>query len=377
MFKHLYSTSPAGIGDLGTLYAARNAIDARQVSKDPKKNFYATADLLQKFTEATLVAGAVSYFSMGNMHGEPTLNVYNGDKQDKKSAQLYIKTVTENFVAKHILPDVPVPRISEPSPQHVQCPECGRNYQRKGFLIRHRRSVHGFTEETAPVATNDDRPVEQDYVYNYTQCSLTLGLIRLNQDDAIRHGDGARLVRLYKLMYLYYKISGCPKYAYGTLELLAQVQWLLSPRMSYRLTWNRFANSQGFLHTNLPLDLDVEHNNKLFKNDIHTYRGELTDTTIHRVSRSLDISDAVIKSYAKCTGISMPSGQHTDVDFSADVALLTEQFCEAKIFDFTPGRRHNAFQDIQSNPLANLDMTNFHKWLKESLYTFSIKHYYH
>ena len=146
MLKHLYSTSNAGIGDIGTLYSARNAVKARQVSKDPQNNFYATSDLLQKFTEATLVAGAVSYFSMDGMNGQPMPHVYDGDKTDRKSVQSYMKTVTEDSVFRHIFPDVP--HVQEPS---LQCPDCGRQYKKKGFLSKHRRVVHGFTEPVLPL----------------------------------------------------------------------------------------------------------------------------------------------------------------------------------------------------------------------------------
>ncbi|XP_070581579.1 uncharacterized protein [Ptychodera flava] len=55
IWLHLYST--ASCRDIGTLHAARNAINSRNVSSDPAKNFYASSELLDKFTDAYLVAG--------------------------------------------------------------------------------------------------------------------------------------------------------------------------------------------------------------------------------------------------------------------------------------------------------------------------------
>ena len=51
----LYSTGSTA--DIGTLYAARNSINARNVTKDPGDNFYAASALLDKYTKALLVTG--------------------------------------------------------------------------------------------------------------------------------------------------------------------------------------------------------------------------------------------------------------------------------------------------------------------------------
>lgn len=52
--------------------------------------------------------------------------------------------------------------------------------------------------------------------------------------------------------------------------------------MSYSHIWNRFVNHQGAIDTNHSMDLDIEHDNKSFKNDCHFYRGEITDKSIDR-----------------------------------------------------------------------------------------------
>ena len=35
--------------------------------------------------------------------------------------------------------------------------------------------------------------------------------------------------------------------------------------------WNRFVNHKGYLESNHPMDLDVEHDNIAFKTDIHSF----------------------------------------------------------------------------------------------------------
>jgi hypothetical protein len=119
----------------------------------------------------------------------------------------------------------------------------------------------------------------------------------MNHNDAIKLGDGERVMRLNTYFCLYYKVSGCPKYAFATLHLQAQVNCLLIPRLAHSLTWNRFVNLQGKVHTNFPMDLDVEHDNGAFKMDIHSFKGEITDKSISRVSHSTKPTDDILEAF--------------------------------------------------------------------------------
>ena len=57
----------------------------------------------------------------------------------------------------------------------------------------------------------------------------------------------------------------------------------------------RTANSRGLVHSSFPLDLDVEHENKVFKEYVTTYRGEVAENIIKVVSRSAEMSESIIK----------------------------------------------------------------------------------
>ena len=59
------------------------------------------------------------------------------------------------------------------------------------------------------------------------------------------------------------------EYAFATLEFFARISCMLTPRLAYSLTWNRFVNHSGKVDANHPMDLDLEHDNKYFKNDIY------------------------------------------------------------------------------------------------------------
>ena len=61
------------------------------------------------------------------------------------------------------------------------------------------------------------------------------------------------------------KDSGSTKYAVEALYYALQVNGQLTPRQAYRLQWNWSVKGKG---SNVPLDLDLEHDNKGLKEEI-------------------------------------------------------------------------------------------------------------
>ena len=50
----------------------RNPIDARNVSNDPHNHYYASADFIDKVTDAYLIRGALVHFGMASVEEKPT-----------------------------------------------------------------------------------------------------------------------------------------------------------------------------------------------------------------------------------------------------------------------------------------------------------------
>ena len=136
-------------------------------------------------------------------------------------------------------------------------------------------------------------------LYEYTRAMLTAGLLRLEHNDAIRMGDGQRILEIDSFLLLVYrtdkqektKCARAPKYARALLELMAQVHYLLPPKLAYELIWSCCVNHRGHPNSNLPNDLDIEHCNGYFKDEINSYRGEISERAASRVSRSAAMHD--------------------------------------------------------------------------------------
>lgn len=373
------------------------------MTKNPHGNFYAAEDMLDKFTTAYLIEGALHFFGMESIEDDPTLNDPTLNVSDKQCPKEYVHTLIQKFLTEHVLnlpPCQPGENIlkcrycgkiyqkqkrlddhekqhrellaNNPNPEGFQCQVCGKVYKKEHFLSKH-LATHPQNRE--PQA--DEQPVEEgDYVYNYTRRVLAICCLRLNFEDAIKKGDGERVMLCYKFMYLYCKEAGCPKYAYGLLETVCQAKYLLSPRNAHDLVWNRFINNRGDEDTNMPIDLDVEHCNKPLKTDVHTFRGEITDKSVQRISRSVEESDKVLHNYDRQTHVKMPSGKHKEVSFQKDVAKIVDHLHQKQVYRNISGRQHIHIGCISADPLASLDMKALHKWVKESVRGWSDKSYY-
>ena len=223
---------------------------------------------------------------------------------------------------------------------------------------------------------NEKAQGEEDKVKNYTHQLLVMLLLRLNHNDAIKLADGPRLIRIYKYFCLYFKVSNCPKYAFAMLQLEAQVNCLLSPRLAHSLIWNRFVNHNGKVYTNHPMDLEIEHDNKSFKTDCQSFRGEIMEKTTERVGRSTMPSDEILHNFDRTTQVKKPSGKHTMMSTEGDVLALVDHLLSANVFSNIPGRAHSAFESMPNNVLDSIDCEQLKAWIGQSLKKFSEKHYY-
>lgn len=339
------------------------------MTKDPSNNYYAASDFLDKFCDAYLVAGALDHFGMSSIDSQPSINRYENQPNDKAAKTDYVLGNVRGFINKHVMNQILQPESAVSTSKELKCQYCEKKYVRPSYLRKHEQKYHGHVDNTQESS-------KQDHVYNYTRQVLVLLLLRMNHNNAISLGDGDRVIHLYKFFYLFYKISKCPKYAFATLELLAQINYFLSPRLSYSLTWNRFVNHKGLLDSNHPMDLDVEHDNKSFKTDIHSFRGEITDKSIARVSQSIEATNTILSSYDSSTSVRRPSGRHPKQTNEEDVKIIVEDLQQAEVYTYSPGRCHRAFPNIKSNLLDELDMGKFRLWIKQSMNKFSKKHYY-
>ncbi len=138
-------------------------------------------------------------------------------------------------------------------------PNCTKAFKTDGKARREHEASH---------ISDDRKAKESDDVYNYQIALLEYGLLVKNFVDAISNGDGERVFRNWKFALLYLKEDGrrSSKYALECMYLICQRYYLLSEQAAHRLVWNRFDKNKHGLGGNIPLDLALEHFNRILKN---------------------------------------------------------------------------------------------------------------
>lgn len=216
-------------------------------------------------TTAYIISGGLDHFGMASRDGEPTKN-----DADLTNGESFLEEA-HAFVEKYF--KLQMTDIGDVTPRCIklECLYCGKVYVKQACLRTHEREEHNHMEPEPTVMEEDG---DLDRVLEYTKTVITMGLLRLEHNNALGLGDGARIMRVNKCLMPVYKtkekggISRGPKYAYAVLELMLQVQALLPPQLAYQLMWNRTVNHRGEAETNYPNDLDVEHCNKYFKGNV-------------------------------------------------------------------------------------------------------------
>ena len=195
-------------------------------------------------------------------------------------------------------------------------------------------------------------------VYNYACVRLSLGMLIFNFNDAVKEGDGARIVRCWKYMLLLFKAHGHNKYALAALQLLASILALLSPQQAHSLSWNRTVNNRGGAGNNISLDLRMEHIVHLIKEMLANLGANLHPSPALRCSKAVKPIEELLSSIDSELNVKRPSGKHTISRSQADFqAILKELHTKAEVFleKCEEGREHSAFPKFQRSVLAHLD----------------------
>ena len=366
------------------MYAARNLLGLTNVTTDPFKNYHAATALITRWSDSLIICAALTYFGMDSVSDVPSVNRLDMATIDPKE---YVHKVCGELLDKFAMTSGPTPTA-----KGYKCPFCDKTVMTMKSLRKHVSDKHEQKQpagiqttdrnsepnrsESQPTATPGGTSTpgkeKEDGVYNYSCAALSYFLLLRNFQDAVRRGDGERVLRLYKFLMLYFKACGKHKYAYHSLRLLVQVHHLLPPRVAHQLMWNRFVNLSGKPDSNFPMDLFLEYMNKVFKLDCVGFHGNLTEESVIRVSRAAQKLDQLLHSSDMQGSVKSRSGEHKRRDVKQDVLGLVEVQHEERIFSQDPaGRHHHAFPGFQRHPLLQLDYIKLQSWMTKSMKEFA------
>ena len=243
IWKYFYSTRSGR--DQGTLYHIRNRLNRSNVPTEVKRDFNTCEDFIETVTSSHIVAAALTVFGMKSVSDSAESSILPED--------LWMKTREER--------------------QDVLEELCTLIYDK--FIC-------------LSLSSSTQVPGDGDAVSSYAIELLRIGCLYMEFADAIREGDGERVLRCWQYFLPIFKASNSTNYSCEAVHFLYQHQYALSPRLSNQLIWGRFVNVRGLPGRNIPLDLHMEHLNRIAKDAMRNLGSNKTQvSSITRVGRCM------------------------------------------------------------------------------------------
>ena len=183
-------------------------------------------------------------------------------------------------------------------------------------------------------------------------------------NDAVREGDGDRILRCWRYFLLIFKVSGRNNYAIEAFTLLSQYTFILSPRSAMQLKWNRTINMHGRQGKKISCDLHLEHLNREAKNSLMGLRSNVTDNAVLRVGKCIGHTIDIVKQFDKSNGIKEPSGRRSKQSCTKDMKLILKQVHETtQVFKNEDKRAHRNFPNYSGNITQHLSLPELQMWM--------------
>ena len=216
------------------------------------------------------------------------------------------------------------------------------------------------TEDSTGSETNKVK----DKMFLYAREVLTLCLLWHGYHDAISEGDGDRVLRYWRFLFLVFKNAGRKNYSLEALNLLVQDRYLLSPREKAQLKWGRFINTQGRQGCNIPCDLHMEHLNRRLKCIMRNMGANVTEKSISIAAKSIGVVNNICKAFESEVKAQSSSDHHPPPSFKRDLDLILVALNEQDVFADRGNRsRQVAGYNKCYGLLEKYNYANIQEWL--------------
>jgi len=395
IFRRFFSAQSDG--DICTLYSDRTLINRRNVVSDPRTAYAADRDFLLLELEARIIVAAIKVLGFNCASGPPSncpipeeLAMQSKLKKIQylhKAASMVVDQIVFtkediNVVVDNIL--TAEDRENATNSQNLnpngrfpcRFAGCTRSFKYDGRSRRNHELTHQPPPEVdlqlvpCPGKPEKIKPKEtalKDDIYDYNSALLSDGMLFLNFLDAVKEGDGSRIMRQYKYFMLWCKAdkSHSIKYALECLYQMFLINSLLSPRDAHRYIWNRGVNNHGSPGKNIPLDLEVEHSNNHVKQAIKNLGPNVSEISVNRICYAEKSTKSIIHNMEKCVDKGYKFGAHTKKDTNQDLQAVVKRLCEVDVFERQYGRSLNHFSKFERSPILQLDMSMIYKWIND------------
>ena len=322
-YSYSFLHKPDSVNQVGTLKYFREKYNRKNVT--PSKvldSFEGSEELFLSIGRAYIIAAVLSFFGMSDIDDAPTIHQFpdNISRDSMSSKKEYFDVVFGKFVDQFLLQKV-------------------------------------------DVDSDDD-----DYVKNYALCFIFLAVLIMQMKDTAAEGDGQRNLINQKLLLSVFKAMGpFRKYAIEMFISIAQIEFLLTPRLSEEFKWGFFLNWRGGAGHNIEDDLAQEISNRLGKNIVQRMGPNKSISSISKVCKASNGIHLLIQQFDDSLNIHAKSVQHTIRDSLKDEKDMVAEIVQLDPFNYVQGRHHDSFPGIRKIPLKYLDIVEFHQWLNKHI----------
>ena len=278
----------------GTLYQLRNALNRRNVSTACKSDFNAYDDFCQLVVSGHIISATMELLEMSSLNDTPSSNIVPQGTWMMSDAE-----------RKSIVMDI----------------------------------AHLIVDRFVDISVQGQQTTSCDSVHSYACEVLNLGLLYLEFQDAIREGDGDRVLRVWKYLLLVFQASNRTNYSIEAFTLLTQYHLLMSPRLAEQLKWCRFINTHGIPGKNVCMDLHMEHLNRVCKTAVTSLGANKSQKAIVRVGKTIGTLTTVLDSFDKEHKVSNTSDGHTVRSDEKDLKTVVNELHNMQAFVIKPGRQ--------------------------------------
>ena len=269
----------------------------------------AAQDFMEVVTVSHVIAAALKYFGMVEIHATPQ-GLDKVQRANSTNKQRLFLSIIQKMLTKQIL-------------------------------------LHDIT--SGPALESDDQ------VAMYARELLTLGLLLAEFTDAVKEGDGPRVIRVWKFLLPIFSSARRSNYAIQSFNLLAKCHYLASPRIQQQIIWSRFINMRGVPGGNKEMDLHMEHLNRTIKLALASQGSNLRPKSIHRIGKIAGALHTVTQQFDEHSCVSYQGGKHASVSYQKDIERIVHQLHnKTGVFSDLSGRKHRSFPKLDGHITTSL-----------------------
>ena len=200
--------------------------------------------------------------------------------------------------------------------------------------------------------TLDEQP---DRIKEYSLYLLRLFFILKSLKDAVKLGDGDRLVTIRKVLLKHFKSHGGHNtYAIEMLICILQYKVFLTKRQAHQARWASSVNSRGGPGNNIEIDLMQENLNREPRKGI---RGNKTPKAIERFSKAAWGAAEIIRNFDVAMKIKKSASSHKHKSSEKNANIILADLLQLKPFESIDGRFYEGFPSASSDTLTALPTT--------------------